>query len=141
MGGECYGAGVAGAESRGAGRVAGALLNGLRVRWQQAGAYLEDDVTAPLSVYGQSKLAGERAVERGCTRHLIFRTSWVFGAHGANFMKTILRLARERESLTVVADQFGAPTAAALIADVAHRSWRNICTCLNRAIFLLAATT
>jgi dTDP-4-dehydrorhamnose reductase len=80
--------------------------------------YTEADTPAPRSVYGATKLAGEAALAAACTRHLIFRTSWVFGAHGGNFAKTILRLAGEREALSVVADQFGAPTSAALIADV-----------------------
>jgi len=80
--------------------------------------YVESDPTNPLSVYGRTKLAGEQALADSGARHLIFRTSWVFGAHGANFLKTILRLAREREELRIVADQFGAPTGAALIADV-----------------------
>lgn len=72
--------------------------------------YTEDDTPAPLSVYGASKLAGEQAIAVVGCRHLILRTSWVFGTHGQNFMKTILRLARERDTLDVVADQFGAPT-------------------------------
>lgn len=80
--------------------------------------YTEEDVPNPLSVYGRSKQAGERALIASGARHLIFRTSWVFGAHGGNFVKTILRLAAERSALEVVADQFGAPTSAALIADV-----------------------
>lgn len=72
--------------------------------------YTEDDMPAPLSVYGASKLAGEQAIAAVGCRHLILRTSWVFGTHGQNFMKTILRLAQERDTLDVVADQFGAPT-------------------------------
>ncbi len=80
--------------------------------------YVEFNPTNPLSVYGRTKLEGEQALAASGARHLIFRTSWVFGAHGANFLKTILRLAREREELRIVADQFGAPTGAALIADV-----------------------
>jgi len=84
---------------------------------QKSRAYTEEDMTAPLSVYGRSKLAGEQAVMAATGRHLIFRTSWVYGAYGSNFMKTILRLARERDRMTMVADQVGAPTGAALIAD------------------------
>lgn len=83
----------------------------------QAGAYAETDRTNPVSVYGSTKLEGERAVERACSRHLIFRTSWVFGVHGSNFLKTMLRVAADRHTLNVVADQIGAPTSAALIAD------------------------
>lgn len=82
------------------------------------GWYTEDDAPNPQSVYGRTKLAGEQALAASGARHLIFRTSWVFGAHGSNFAKTMLRLAAERRSLKVVADQFGAPTSAALIADV-----------------------
>lgn len=78
----------------------------------------EDDACVPLNTYGASKLAGERAIQQsGCT-HLIFRTSWVYAARGANFARTMLRLAAEREQLTVIADQWGAPTGAELIADV-----------------------
>jgi dTDP-4-dehydrorhamnose reductase len=79
--------------------------------------YVETDMTAPLSIYGRSKRDGELAL-RPCQKRLIFRTSWVCGAHGNNFIKTILRLAKERRNLHVVADQFGAPTSAALLADI-----------------------
>jgi dTDP-4-dehydrorhamnose reductase len=82
------------------------------------GSYSEEDTPAPKSVYGASKLAGELALALANPRHLILRTSWVVGAHGGNFAKTMLRLAGERESLSVVADQHGAPTSAALLADV-----------------------
>ena len=78
----------------------------------------EDDATNPLSVYGASKLAGEQAIAQACPRHLTLRTSWVVGAHGNNFLKTMLRLAAERDSLRVVADQIGAPTSTALLAHV-----------------------
>ncbi|WP_454831909.1 dTDP-4-dehydrorhamnose reductase [Pseudoxanthomonas wuyuanensis] len=79
--------------------------------------YREDDATAPLGVYGASKLAGEQAVAAAGGAYFIFRTAWVYGRHGNNFMKTMLRLAAERDELRVVADQFGTPTPAYLIAD------------------------
>ena len=78
----------------------------------------EDDATAPLSVYGRSKLEGEQAIRRSGCQHLILRTSWVYAARGGNFAKTMLRLAAEREELKVIADQIGAPTGADLLADV-----------------------
>ena len=85
---------------------------------KKASAYLEVDTPNPMSVYGRSKLVGEQAVEGSGASALVLRTSWVAGAHGGNFTKTILRLAQERDRLRVIADQFGAPTTAALIADV-----------------------
>jgi len=80
--------------------------------------YVETDPTNPQSAYGRSKLAGEEAIRASGAKSVIFRTSWVFGARGGNFVKTILRLARDKESLNVVDDQVGAPTPAALIATV-----------------------
>ncbi len=80
--------------------------------------YTEEDRTDPQSVYGRSKRLGEEAIQRAGCRHLIFRTSWVYAARGGNFARTMLRLARERDTLRVVADQVGAPTSAELIADV-----------------------
>lgn len=87
----------------------------------------ETDATGPLSVYGQTKLEGEQAVAR-CTKHLIFRTSWVYAARGANFAKTMLRLAKEREQLKVISDQVGAPTGADLLADVTAHAIRAVQT-------------
>lgn len=91
------------------------------------GAYEESDATAPQGAYGRSKCDGERALQAATERNMILRTSWVVGAHGNNFAKTMLRLASERDTLAVVADQWGAPTSAALLADVtAHviRQWQ-----------------
>lgn len=85
----------------------------------------ETDATGPLSVYGQTKLEGEQAVAR-CVRHLIFRTSWVYAARGGNFAKTMLRLAKERTQLNVIADQIGAPTGAELLADVTAHALRTV---------------
>lgn len=79
--------------------------------------YREDDATAPLGIYGASKLAGEQEIRASGARHAILRTAWVYAAHSANFLRTMLRLAAERDELRVVADQVGAPTPAAWIAD------------------------
>lgn len=85
---------------------------------QGSAPYREDEATAPLGVYGTSKRDGEEAVRAAGGRHLIFRTAWVYASHGANFLRTMLRVGAERDQLRVVADQIGTPTPAALIADV-----------------------
>lgn len=85
---------------------------------ENASPYTEGDPTSPQSAYGRTKLAGEEAIRAASERAVIFRTSWVFGARGGNFVKTILRLARDKDSLNVVDDQVGSPTPAALIATV-----------------------
>ncbi|WP_164118152.1 dTDP-4-dehydrorhamnose reductase [Stenotrophomonas maltophilia] len=85
---------------------------------QGSAPYREDEPTAPLGVYGTSKRDGEDAVRAAGGRHLIFRTAWVYASHGANFLRTMLRVGAERDALRVVADQIGTPTPAALIADV-----------------------
>ncbi|CAN5486805.1 dTDP-4-dehydrorhamnose reductase [soil metagenome] len=86
--------------------------------------WVETDTPAPLSVYGQTKLEGEQRIAEHGPRHLILRTSWVYAARGGNFAKTMLRLAQERERLTVIDDQWGAPTGAELIADVSAHAIR-----------------
>lgn len=85
----------------------------------------ESDTVAPLNHYGLSKLLGEQGIQATGCRHLIFRTSWVYGTHGNNFAKTMLRLARERDQLRVIDDQIGAPTGAELLADVSAHALRS----------------
>ncbi len=103
-------------------RAAGALLVHYSTDYVFDGAlarpYTEADTPHPLNVYGSTKLAGEQAIHASGCDALVFRTSWVYSAHGSNFLKTMLRLARERETLDVVADQHGAPTSAELVADL-----------------------
>ncbi|UUZ74626.1 dTDP-4-dehydrorhamnose reductase [Polaromonas sp. P1(28)-13] len=88
--------------------------------------WTEADTPAPLNVYGQTKLEGERLIQAACAKHLILRTSWVYAARGGNFAKTMLRLAQERERLTAIDDQFGAPTGADLLADVTAHAIRQV---------------
>jgi dTDP-4-dehydrorhamnose reductase len=84
--------------------------------------------TRPLSVYGQTKLEGEQAIQASGCRHVIFRTSWVYAARGGNFAKTMLRLAAERDALKVISDQVGTPTGADLLADVTAHAVRTVTT-------------
>jgi len=95
------------------------VFDGKKIGW-----YSEDDLANPQSIYDHSKHLNEKAILNSNCRHLIFRTSWVFAARGANFAKTMLRLAQERETLRVISDQWGAPTAAELIADVSAHALR-----------------
>jgi len=88
---------------------------------QKQGSYLETDPVSPLSVYGKSKAAGEVAVRKHLREHFILRTGWVYGVHGHNFVKTMLRLGREREEVQVVTDQYGCPTYAADLAETILR--------------------
>ena len=102
--------------------------------------WVESDATGPLNRYGSSKLEGEQLIAQACERHLILRTSWVYAARGGNFAKTMLRLAQERERLSVIADQQGAPTGAELIADVsAHVLAQLLRTGAGQGIYHLAA--
>jgi dTDP-4-dehydrorhamnose reductase len=94
----------------------------------------EGEGTGPLSVYGQTKLDGEKAIVASGCKYLIFRTSWVYAARGGNFAKTMLRLAQEREKLTVINDQYGAPTGADLIADVTAHAMRRVSLAQNLSL-------
>lgn len=82
------------------------------------GEYTEQDLPRPINVYGRTKWQGEQAIKENCSRHIILRTSWVFGVHGHNFVKTMLSLAKQRDHLDIVNDQYGGPTSASAIADV-----------------------
>jgi dTDP-4-dehydrorhamnose reductase len=103
--------------------------------------WAEDDQTAPLSIYGQTKLDGELAIQQSGCKHLIFRTSWVYAAKGNNFAKTMLRLASDRDELNVISDQIGAPTSAELIADIsAHAIMQTRQETAINGLFHLAAS-
>jgi dTDP-4-dehydrorhamnose reductase len=97
-------------------------------------ARLEGDGVGPLSVYGQTKLDGEKTIVASGCKYLIFRTSWVYAARGGNFAKTMLRLAQDRDKLTVINDQYGAPTGAELIADVTAHAIRRLANTQNIAL-------
>ena len=106
--------------------------------------YIEGDATDPLGVYGRTKCAGDEALAASGADYYVFRTSWVFGAHGANFVKTVLRLGAEREKLNVVCDQIGAPTSASLLADataqvIAQLNWRDAAAMPNGVYHLTAS--
>jgi dTDP-4-dehydrorhamnose reductase len=101
--------------------------------------HTEDEATAPLSVYGKTKLEGEQAVVASGCAHLVFRTSWVYAARGGNFAKTMLRLAQEKTQLAVVEDQWGAPTGAELIADVTAQCIARFQPALGGTYHLVAA--
>ena len=93
----------------------------------------EDSQTGPINAYGESKLAGENAIRATGCRHLILRTSWVYAARGQNFVRTMLRLAQERDELTVIDDQHGAPTGAELLADTTAHAIRAVQAAGSRA--------
>ena len=95
--------------------------------------WTETDTPAPLNMYGQTKLEGEQLVRQHCPRHLIFRTSWVYAARGGNFAKTMLRLGQERDALSVINDQHGAPTGAELLADITAHAIRQLVLDASRA--------
>lgn len=104
-------------------------------------AWCESDTTAPLNQYGQSKLEGEQAIQNSGCKHLIFRTSWVYGSKGNNFAKTMLRLASERQTLSIINDQVGAPTSAALLADcTSHALFQTIHNPQLAGLYHLAAS-
>jgi dTDP-4-dehydrorhamnose reductase len=94
--------------------------------------WVEADTPAPLNVYGKTKLAGERAIAAACERYLILRTSWVYGPHGNNFFRTMLRLGRERDLLRVVDDQFGAPTSSIALAQATRAVVDRIVDCIEQ---------
>ena len=106
----------------------------------QSTPYTEVDRTNPQSVYGATKLAGETAIQQQGARHLILRTSWVYGLHGQNFPKTMLRLAAERETLNVVADQWGAPTSASLLANVTAQLLTQPITAAQSGVYHVSAS-
>jgi dTDP-4-dehydrorhamnose reductase len=95
----------------------------------KSGQYLETDLVNPQGVYGKSKLSGEIAVIKNCRKHIILRTAWVFGQHGNNFVKTMLKLGKERDALSIVSDQFGGPTYAGDIAKAIIEIVNKIDTC------------
>lgn len=108
---------------------------------QGSAPWQEMDAVAPVNHYGASKLAGELAISASGCKHLIFRTSWVYGVRGNNFAKTMMRLAKDRETLNVIADQIGAPTGADLIADVTALAIRQAMLCPELAgLYHLAAS-
>jgi len=122
-----------------AGRAVGAVLIHISTDFVFDGCkavpYREDDKTNPIGVYGKSKLAGEEAVKEACPEHIIIRTSWLYGVHGSNFVKTILRLAEEREVLSVVDDQIGSPTWTADLARVITQMTESIKEALAPPLF------
>ncbi len=112
-----------------------AKLGGLLVHYstdyvfsgQQTTPYLETDPPQPINVYGQSKFAGEQAIQAIAPKHLIFRTSWVYDGRGKNFLLTMVKLAQSRSQVQVVSDQQGSPTSARLIAEITYRALNHLC--------------